>query len=210
MKRSLSLILVLTILGSTPVELAHATGAKSCGKVLTAQNGNPYPILCSNGSPNSNAKKVLTTLAPRVMALAKSSTATSLILALCGDMKRSSIAIETSAYTYQFASYNWAGVFVSPDGLSTIISKLDPSCSATSTVATISVPTFVGHSMAQVDAWKRQSAPQVYIWYSTATGYQYSVSCQMARQGTVLSQSLPSGILVKNSGTTIIHITVDC
>jgi hypothetical protein len=88
---------------------------KNCGKVLLAQDGNPSPVVCPDGSPNSNAKAVLKVSNPEVMALTKSASSAQIVQALCGDFANSSIPLLTSAYSYQYALFDWKGKRNSPD-----------------------------------------------------------------------------------------------
>ena len=77
-------------------------------------------------------------------------------------------------------------------------------------ITTITLPSFVGYTQADVDAWKRQNALQIQIHYSTAMGYNYTVSCQMQGRGVVLKQNPMAGSQVADSLGTVIWLDIDC
>ena len=77
-------------------------------------------------------------------------------------------------------------------------------------ITTITLPSFVGYTQADVDAWKRQNALQIQVHYSTAMGYNYTVSCQMQGRGVVLKQNPMPGTQVEDSLGTVIWLDLDC
>ena len=77
-------------------------------------------------------------------------------------------------------------------------------------ITTLTLPSFVGHTQADVDTWKRQNALQIQIHYSTAMGYNYTVSCQMQGRGVVLKQNPMAGSQVADSLGTVIWLDIDC
>ena len=104
---------------------------KKCGNVLYEQDGNPYPVVCPDGSPNSNAKAVLKASNPNVMALTKSASSAQIVQALCGDFTNSSVSILTSAYSYQYALFDWKGKHSSPDQYATSLAMNSKFCAVT-------------------------------------------------------------------------------
>jgi len=89
--------------------------------------------------------------------------------------------------------------------------QLAPSTESNESVtSTFALPSFVGHTQADVDTWKRQNALQIQIHYSTAMGYNYTVSCQMQGRGVVLKQNPMAGSQVADSLGTVIWLDIDC
>ena len=111
----------LFLLSHQTIEIAYAKNPINCGVVQIAQNGTPNPVLCPNGSPNSNAKKILTSLNPKVMKLKKTSSNSEIIQTICSDQENSSNQIIFNAYQYQYSFFDWAGKRLDP---STMLNNL--------------------------------------------------------------------------------------
>ncbi len=106
----LSRILIVTLLSmfSNFTGVANAKSEVFCEPIQILQNGTPYPVLCSDGSPNLNAKKPLKLVAKELMRLNSISTATKVQKAICADLsKGSTFAIEMAAYDYVYALFDW-------------------------------------------------------------------------------------------------------
>jgi hypothetical protein len=105
---------------------SYAVTPKSCGKVESAQNGNPFPVLCSDGSPNSEATVILKRDAPKIMGLLSTSINQDIKYAICSEIKHSTVPIEISAYSYVYSLYNWkGGARTPPDELQAELSSND-------------------------------------------------------------------------------------
>ena len=86
-----------------------------------------------------------------------------------------------------------------------------PSNSFTEPAAsTFTLPSFIGFTQSEVDAWKWENKLQLQINYPTAIGYNYTVSCRVQGLGTVLKQSPMQGTQVEDSLGTVIWLDIDC
>lgn len=74
----------------------------------------------------------------------------------------------------------------------------------------ITLPKFVGYSMAQVDEWKWQNQIKLIFSYNTAFNYQTFLSCQVQKRGIVLAQSYPPGTQLIDSYLTFVNLDINC
>ena len=77
-------------------------------------------------------------------------------------------------------------------------------------VSTFTLPSFIGFTQSEVDAWKWENKLQLQINYSTAIGNNYTVSCRVQGLGTVLNQRPMQGTQVEDSLGTVIWLDIDC
>ena len=107
----------LMFAGGLTAAPALAASGESCGKPQMYADGS-FPVLCANGAPNTAVRPMLVDSNPRIMALKKGATWAQVRAAVCADTRHSTFPITTSAYTYQYALYDWKGDLPSPKALS--------------------------------------------------------------------------------------------
>ena len=74
----------------------------------------------------------------------------------------------------------------------------------------ITLPRFIGNSMAQVDEWKWQNQIKLVFSYRTAFNYETLLSCQLQKRGIVLAQDYPPGTQLIDSYLTFVGLEVNC
>ena len=192
--------------------LAIAKSPKACGKDSSR-------ILCSDGSPNSDIFKLIKRNMPRTANLKKSSTATQIRSSICRDSENSTGPQVDSAVQYMFAWHEWrvSGLTYKSIMQNYYYGDWDKFCSLAkgsnsdvNVVETFTVPNFVGSSQAMVENWKRRNGLKVTIFYSTAIGYNYLVSCQVQEKGIVLAQQPFAGSRMVNAFGNTIWLDIDC
>ena len=77
-------------------------------------------------------------------------------------------------------------------------------------VRTFSLPDLRGHTMAEVDDWVWRNHLRAHVVYDTEVRYNYSASCRVQKQGTVLRQSPLPGAVVRDVLSSAILLSIDC
>jgi hypothetical protein len=113
-KFHLKFLVTVLFISNLLVPNAFAKNPSKCGSIQIGQNGTPSPVLCSNGSPNLNAKKILSIDNPKIMALNRTSSEILIIKAICADQVNSTNPSLIAAYTYQYALNEWSGKRTDP------------------------------------------------------------------------------------------------
>lgn len=114
--RKWPLALLVLAITFTTMSISEAKQPKDCGTVELAQNGTPYPVLCPDGSPNSNAYEFIAD--SRLLGLSKGASAAKIKDVICEELYNSTNQIEIAIYSYVFALNDWQGKRISPDSLS--------------------------------------------------------------------------------------------
>ena len=113
--RKWPLALLVLAITFTTMSISEAKQPKDCGTVELAQNGTPYPLLCPDGSPNSNAYEFIAD--SRLLGLSKGASAAKIKDVICNELYNSTNQIEIAIYSYVFALNDWQGSRISPDSL---------------------------------------------------------------------------------------------
>ena len=74
----------------------------------------------------------------------------------------------------------------------------------------IQLPSFGGASTKQVEDWIRANGYSFHVTANTELGYNYSVSCRMSNQDSVISQNPSAGAQVEDSPNTVIWLNINC
>ncbi len=110
--RKLLFITLPLILCLSTAPASYGASPKSCGAIQTKENGTPYPVVCSDGSPNSNATSEVMKMSPYLMKLSRSASDSAIKTAICKDLAAGTAtnSHEMASYEYQYALYDWEGL----------------------------------------------------------------------------------------------------
>ena len=217
--KHLSLVFITSmIFTSQATSLASAKTPKNCGKESSNVRV-PSNVLCPDGSPNSDIFKLVKRDMSRTTSLKKAATASQIRQAICADSTNSTGPQVDAAVQYMFAWREWRISGFTYDSIMKTyyqgnwinFCNGDSSTSnEVKTEQTFKVPSFIGYSQADAEAWKSKNGIKVNFFYNTAIGYYYTASCQLQKRGRILSQSPQAGAQLVNSFGSIIRLDVDC
>lgn len=217
--KHVSLVLITSMIFTLQAtSIASAKMPKSCGKESSSVRV-PSNVLCPDGSPNSDIFKLVKRDMSRTTSLKKAATSSQIRQAICADSTNATGPQVDAAVQYMFAWHEWrvGGLtYVSimktyyQGNWNSFCKKESSNSNEANTEQTFVVPSFIGYTQADFEAWKFKYGIKVNYLYFTAFGYNYTISCQVQKRGRILSQSPQPGAQLVNSFGSTIRFDLDC
>jgi hypothetical protein len=217
--KHVSLVLITSMIFTLQAtSIASAKMPKSCGKESSSVRV-PSKVLCPDGSPNSDIFKLVKRDMSRTTSLKKAATASQIRQAICADSTNSTGPQVDAAVQYMFAWREWRISGFTYDSImktyyqgnwKNFCNGNSSTSDEVKTEQTFKVPSFIGYTQEDFEAWKFKYGINVNYIYTTAFGYNYTISCQVQKRGRILSQSPQAGALLVNSFGSTIRFDIDC